>query len=86
MKFVPKVDGSKETYGICDPSKSEILIRSGQSGDDRLKTFFHEICHALEDAYQIEIPHDQVYRWEVAWSEFFVSNWFSIAQLIVQPD
>lgn len=81
LKFVKNLgfDG----HGECCPESRTMAIKQGQPKDEILKTFFHEVCHALEFTYDIEIPHNLVYSFEEAWFRFFVDNWEAIAQLVM---
>jgi hypothetical protein len=79
LKFTRKLEGS---LGECCPSERVMYILQGQSRHEILWTFFHEVCHALEFTYEIDIPHSEVYSFEKAWASFFLDNWEAFAKLI----
>lgn len=82
LKFTKKL--GEDNRGECCPAARAMFILQGQPRDEILWTFFHEVCHALEFSYDIEIPHSQVYTFEKAWANFFVDNWEGIAKLITR--
>jgi hypothetical protein len=43
--------------GNCDPNERIIYLKIGMSKTDTLKTFMHEIFHAIEFEYQTPMPH-----------------------------
>lgn len=74
VKFVRKFE-DKNTVGECDPSSKEIRILCGQGGEDTLKTFIHEVCHALiEFEHDIEIKHKLIYALETPIYRFILDN------------
>lgn len=62
VKFVRKLSGN--VVGECDPSEKEIRILCGQGPEDTLKTFCHEILHAIEMEYEIDVAHKLIYALE----------------------
>jgi hypothetical protein len=60
--------------GLCDEARREILIKSGMSSDETLKTLLHELLHAMEFEYSIKIPHEAIYQYEEALFDFFCAN------------
>lgn len=76
VKFVRRFQ-DKFTTGLCDPSETTIYIRMGQTDDERLKTLLHEILHAIEYEYQLEIPHRLIHRLEDPLARFLVDNYLS---------
>ncbi len=63
VKFVRKL--SKNTVGECDPSEREIRILCGQTREDTLKTFIHEVCHAVFDfESDVKLKHKLIYAME----------------------
>jgi hypothetical protein len=63
VKFVRKVPQVEKGYllGLCDPCDRIIYIRQGQSYIDRADTFLHELIHALDFEYDLNIKHKTVY-------------------------
>lgn len=43
--------------GICDPNERIIYLKMGMSKTDTIKTFMHEIFHAIEFEWDQPIPH-----------------------------
>ncbi len=62
-------------YGMCDPSETAIYIKMGQTSEERLKTFLHELLHAIEHEYNIVIPHKLVHRLEDPFARFLIDNY-----------
>lgn len=67
-----------ETRGLCDPSLWTIYVKVGLDRRETLMTFIHELLHAFEESYQVEIPHPLIYRLEVAFADFLLHNWHDI--------
>lgn len=80
IKFVRKVDPQDETVGECDPGDRIIKIKLRQSSEDTLKTFIHEVIHAIEAEWDFDLPHspknDIVDKLENGLYAFILSNEF----------
>lgn len=68
-----------EYVGLCDNTTKEIRILRGQPRLDTIEVFCHEILHAIEYSYGIEIPHGIIQLVdrkiaEVVWTNF-LSPW-----------
>lgn len=74
IRFVKSIRRDKRAIGLCDEARAEILIHSGLSDDEKLKTLFHELLHAMEFEYNIKIPHHSIYQYEEAIFDFFCAN------------
>lgn len=75
IKFVRKVPGQDEnTMGLCDPETRVISIKLGQSVTETFNTFIHEVLHAFEYEYDLEVPHKLIYAFERALSDFLLTN------------
>ncbi len=74
IRFVKLIRKDKNTLGLFDPSRLEILIAKDQSPDETLKTFLHEIHHGFEFEYDIKIRHRDIYRLEEAYFDFICAN------------
>ncbi len=73
VKFVRKL--SKDTVGECDPCDKEIRILCGQGPEDTLKTFIHEVCHAvIQFEHDIEVSHKLIYALETPIFRFLRDN------------
>ncbi len=75
VKFVRKL--GKDVVGEADPSEKEIRILCGQSREDTLKTFCHEILHALEMEYDIPVEHKLIYALEDPIYHLLRDNFFT---------
>jgi hypothetical protein len=80
LKFVKKID-DQGTMGLCDPGDKLILIRRGLDKGEMLKTLAHEVLHAFEDEYTIDISHKTVYKLEDAIFEFLLNNLDSLSKI-----
>jgi hypothetical protein len=63
------IDNGVECLGLCCSLTKTIYIRLGQNKKERLSTLYHEVLHAIEYSYGIEIPHQLVYDLEGPLSE-----------------
>ncbi len=63
-----------EVWGLCDPSTQTILIKSGLSPRDTLDTIIHEALHALDDEYDIRMPHSMVHKLDSRLAQFLIDN------------
>lgn len=76
VKFVRKFKDS-QTVGECDPEAKEIRILCGLGPEETLKTFIHELCHAVvEFEHEIEIKHKLIYALEEPIFRFLRDNVF----------
>lgn len=67
------------TWGLCDVSTNTIYIRLGQTPEERLKTLCHELIHAAEWEFDIEIPHKLVHQLETPLARFIIDNYLGAA-------
>jgi hypothetical protein len=63
------------TWGLCCPAEQTIYIRLGQTQKERLKTFLHELLHAIEEEYGFEVPHQLIHRLEDPLARFLMDNY-----------
>ena len=78
VRFVRQLeesDPARITWGLCDPSDQIIYIRLGQSQGERLKTFLHELLHAIEYEYKITMPHRLIHKLEDPLARFLMDNY-----------
>lgn len=67
--------GSKyTTFGGCNDFDCKIYIKLGQSAEERLITLVHELLHAVEAEYGIEIPHDLINKLEKPLAKLIIDN------------
>ncbi len=50
----------EEIFGACVPKRRRLYVKQGQAPLERLSTLIHELLHAIEYEYKIEIPHSLV--------------------------
>lgn len=62
--------------GLCDPQKQIIYLKLGMSDTETIKTFLHEVLHALSAEHGFELPHRTVYALEDAVYKVFKLNKF----------
>lgn len=81
IRFVKSIRGCKKSVdkkntvlGLCDEGRAEILIRNELSTDEKLKTLLHELGHAMEFEYNINMPHAAIYKYEEALFDFICAN------------
>jgi hypothetical protein len=55
-----------DTLGECRPWASQIAIKNGQSDKQEMKTFLHEMLHALCEERGIKVSHRAIYQLEDA--------------------
>jgi len=84
FRKIPKGE-DKKTVGLCDPSDKTIHVKYGQSDYETLRTYIHEVIHAIQDEYNIKFhknptkDHEIVEKLEIAithfiWVNFLVNN------------
>lgn len=74
VRFVKLIRKDTTILGLFDPIRLEILISKGQSPDETLKTFLHEVHHGFEYEYDIRIRHKDIYKLEEAYFDFICAN------------
>lgn len=73
IRYVTKFRDPK-TMGECDPHKHEIRIKKGLTPKQEFRTIIHEILHALEFEYDLEMKHQLVYDLEKPLYRLFKDN------------
>jgi len=75
IRFVKKIQGTDKKYsGMFYPHTKQICILNSLSKDETLKTYLHEISHAMECEYDIKISHKAIYQYEEAIFDYIVAN------------
>lgn len=83
VKFVRRIDGEQSNvFGLCDPGEQAIYIKMGQSPEERLKTFLHELLHVFEWEYKLEIPHKLIHGLEDPFARFLIDNYLGGARYV----
>lgn len=81
--FRKLIEGDPYCYGLCCFDTRTITIRTGLKPDERRKTFFHELLHAIDYEYNINIAHRLVYKLEGPLSDVFEQNcwleWYKLS-------
>lgn len=61
VRFIRRIPADLEMdsndTGACCPADHTIYIKMGQTPVERFKTFVHELIHAAEYEWQIDMPH-----------------------------
>lgn len=73
IKFVRKFK-DKSTVAEADPESKEIRILCGQTHDETLKCFIHEVLHTLEFENDLDIKHKLIYALEKPIFNFLRDN------------
>lgn len=68
------VDNDDSVRGICYSDKKMIVLWTGLKGAKQIETLIHEVIHAIEFEYKINIPHAVVYALEKAVLKFLKLN------------
>lgn len=75
VRFVKNIPGEpKSTVGLCDPGQHIIWVRSNLTKNMLARTYIHELLHAIEIEYEIEIPHKVIYQLEKALADTLLAN------------
>jgi hypothetical protein len=75
IRFVSKLPGGrKRDIALCNPQTRTIHVKRGLTKSQLLRTVVHEILHALEFEYDIEIPHKLIYQLEKAIVDTLLMN------------
>ena len=78
LKFKRSVDENheknKDTLGLCDPSSQTLYIRLNQVPRETLETFIHEVLHAFEEEYEVQLGHRVINKLEKAIADFILNN------------
>ena len=78
VRLVARIPGEDRTVeGMCDDGAKIIWIRKDQSPRGLMRTFIHELAHALDGEYSIRLRHAQVYRLEEALEAFLTDNFIA---------
>jgi hypothetical protein len=56
----------ENTLGECRFEYKQICLKKNQSDSEILKTLIHEMFHAMEFEYKIQLPHKAIYGLEDA--------------------
>ena len=73
VRFVRNID-ERGTLGLCDPAIKTIFIKQGQSYQERLDTYWHEVMHIFENEYGFSLNHKHVHKLGEAMARFYVEN------------
>lgn len=69
-----KAPGKGEVLGLCDTVNQVIHVKAGLGYTETLVTFVHEVLHAFEDEYELDIPHELVYGLEAPIAYLLLDN------------
>lgn len=78
IKFVKNINHfvgkGKVCVGLCDYENSTIYIRQGLEPRYRLEVFCHELLHALDDEFDLNLTHKMIYKLDKAISLLLIQN------------
>ena len=78
VKLVRKIDYPRHkvriTVGLADPETCVISLKKSLSTEDKLEYFVHELIHALDHEYDLNIPHKLVYKLQKPIADFLRAN------------
>lgn len=85
VRFLRVIDKQPFLDGLACEERQTLFIRSTLSDHEKLRTFLHEILHALEMEYGIEMPHDLIYQLEGPLADLLSHNcWITWARWKVE--
>jgi len=73
VKFVRKIDADN-TLGLCCSGSKTIWIRQKQTRQDTFLTFIHELLHAIEFEYELNIEHKLIHDLEKPIADLLFDN------------
>jgi hypothetical protein len=75
IKPLPKSDIDRGVDGMCSSVfYHSIYINENQVGVEAVDTMIHEMLHAMQDIYRINLSHKQIYRLADALSHMVDNN------------
>lgn len=72
--FSDEISSGPDIMGEMRPVEKQIIIKNGQSQTELVKTFIHEVIHALSDENDIRMTESQVRKMETAVYRFLRLN------------
>ncbi len=66
--------GKQKCRGLCDGNTRTIYVYGGQRKKAVISTFWHEVLHAIDFTYGINIPHHVIYAIEGAMTDLIAKN------------
>jgi Zn-dependent peptidase ImmA (M78 family) len=70
------VDGADNLWGKCEHSAGVIYVAARLSQDQQAVTLLHEVIHALDHQYDLNLKESQVRRLSYALMSFLKDNSF----------
>lgn len=75
VRFVRRMpEGNENAIGLCVFDDKEILVMLCQSERERLATLIHELLHAIEHEYGVEIGHKLIGVIEYAVADMVINS------------
>lgn len=75
VRWVSKFPGNDQKLsGLCDGSSHIIYLKKGMSKSQAFRTLTHELLHAIEFEYEIEVPHKLIHQFERGICDLLLSN------------
>lgn len=79
VRHIPHDQPGRICVGLAEPSEQVIYVKLGQDPEERLKTFLHELLHAIEYEYDISMPHRLIHKLEDPLARFLIDNYLPAA-------
>ncbi len=70
--------GRGQIFGLTCPDLKLIKIVKSLPDREFARTYVHEVCHAIEEEYDIEIPHWLIYALEEPILDFIIENFTGV--------
>lgn len=76
VEMLPVVEyEGREVRGLTYMKDHRILVCSQQTPRERLKTFVHEVWHALQETYDFQMTHETIHDLEAPIVDLLIDNW-----------
>ena len=62
--WAERIGDDETTLGECRYDTKQIVLKTGMSDTEVMKTLIHEVFHAMAFEYDIQIPHKAIYHLE----------------------
>lgn len=66
--------GAANCDGFACYSENIIYMRLGQKPKERFSTFVHEVLHAIDDEYGLDLKHKTIYKLEESIAKLIEDN------------
>jgi hypothetical protein len=81
VRVVERINEDND-YGECDDAKSTITLRIDKNRRRMAETYIHELLHAIEYTYKVNIRHRVINKLERALVAYLVRNHGKMARKV----